>query len=154
MKNSYNYRTFYTGTPKNLEECPIIYFLSTGDLDFNLSLENLDKLKEVISEIKNPIFCIRGKNGNFTKSLKGFSKFSFNLIVYCDSSISSETKINPIIGYTVFSEPQRTYTNSGNTFGELVISVSFERNEDKDSEVVIEILNTFKITQSEVNLRG
>lgn len=154
MKNSYNYRTFYTGTPKNLEECPIIYFLSTGDLDFNLSLENLDKLKEVISEIKNPIFCIRGKNGNFTKSLKGFSKFSFNLIVYCNSSISSETKINPIIGYTVFSEPQRTYTNSGNTFGELVVSVSFERNEDKDSGVIIEILNTFKIIQSEVNLRG
>ena len=70
MKNSYNYRTFYTGTPKNLEECPIIYFLNTGDLDFNLSLENLDKLKEVISEIKNPIFCIRGKNGNFKNFIK------------------------------------------------------------------------------------
>lgn len=154
MKNSYNYRTFYTGTPKNLEECPIIYFLSTEDLDFNLSLENIDNLKKIISGMKDPVFCIRGKNGNFTKSLKGFSKFSFNLIVYCKNSISSETKSNPIIGYTLFSEPQRTYTNSGNTFGELVISVSFERNEDKDLETIIEILNTFKITQSEINLRG
>lgn len=154
MKNSFNYKTFYTGTPKNLEECPIIYFLNTETFNFNLSIENIDKLKDTISELKDPVFCIKGKDGNYTKSLKGLSGFSFNLIVYCKSSINSETKINPIIGYTIFSELQRTYTNSGNTFGELIISVSFERNDGETSEAIVEILNTFKITQSELDLRG
>lgn len=153
MKSSYNYKTFYTGTPKRLESCPLIYFFDTRELGTRLSLDNLDKIKEIVS-LKNPMFCIRGEDGLFTKSLEGLKKYEFDLLLFCESSLDYESKTNPIIGYTVFSDPQRTYTNAGNTFGELIISVFFRRNEDKESDPVISILNTFRITQSEVDLRG
>ena len=90
----------------------------------------------------------------FTKSLKGVEKFSFDLIIYCSSSLDFDSNENTIIGYTVFSEPQKVYTISGKSFGQLIISVSFNRNENLDSDVKIEILNTFRITQMEQDFTG
>lgn len=153
MKSSYNYKTFYTGTPGKLEECPLIYFYSSGKLDFTLSITELDKLKDKIASGKL-VYCERGKDGLFTKSLEGLKNYSFDLIVYCDTYIDGNSKNNPIIGYTLFSEPQRTYTVSGNTFGEIIISISFIRNESEESEAIIDILNTFRIVQSEVDFSG
>ena len=151
MKNSYNYKTFYTGTPSDLEECPIIYFSSTKDHDFKISLDRLKELEQSLLS-KELVFCVKGKDGFYTKSLNGFEKFSFDLIVYCSSSL--EANGTQIIGYTIFSEPQKTYTLSGNTFGKLIISVSFDRIEEERSDVIVNILNTYKTIQSGVDLRG
>lgn len=154
MVNSYNYKTFYTGTPKKLEECPIIYFYKKELLDFDLSLKTLNKLKNKLSKESKLIFCVKGDDNLFTKSLKGIERFSFDLIIYCSSSLDFDSNENTIIGYTVFSEPQKVYTVSGRSFGQLIISVSFNRNQNLDSDVEIEILNTFRITQMEQDFTG
>lgn len=154
MENYYNYTTFYTGTPKKLEECPIIYFHSKSKLDFDLSLGTLGKLKKSLSGEDKLVSCTRGEDNLFTKSLRGFENFSFDLIVYCSSALDFNNDNNTIIGYTIFSEPQRVYTSSGNSFGKLIISLSFDREEDEDSDLLIEILNTFKITQTEADFSG
>lgn len=155
MENSYNYKTLYTGTPKKLEECPIIYFYSKSSLGFDLSLKTLDKLKNRLSKEKTLLYCLRGNDNFFTKSLEGIEKFSFDLIIYCSSSLDfDDTKNNSIIGYTVFSEPQRVYTISGRSFGKLIISLTFRRNESDNSNVIVNILNTFRITQMEQDFTG
>lgn len=154
MENSYNYKTFYTSTPKKLEECPIIYFCNKSSLDFNLSLKTLDKLREALLKDENldSKFCVRGKDNLFTKSLEGMEKFSFDMIVYCSSPLDETS--NTIIGYTIFSEPQKVYTVSGNSFGQLIISISFNREENTESELLIDILNTFGLTQLEHDFTG
>lgn len=154
MENYYNYSTFYTGTPKKLEECPIIYFYNRTKLDFDLSLNTLNKLKSNLSKENNLVFCVRGKDNLFTKSLDKLERFSFDLIIYCSSALDFNNDSNTIIGYTIFSEPQKVYTSSGKSFGKLIVSLSFDREKDEDSELLIEILNTFKITQTETDFSG
>ena len=154
MANSYNYKTFYTGTPKKLEECPIIYYYNKNSLESDLSIKTLDKLRDKLSTEENLMSCVKGKDGLFTKSLGGIENFSFDIIIYCSSALNFDNNVNTIIGYTIFSEPQKVYTISGKSFGQLIISVSFDRNESTDSDVIVEILNTFGITQMEQDFTG
>ena len=155
MGNYYNYLTYYTGTPKKLESCPIIYFYSTSSLDYDLSLSVLDKLKASLSKETNLVSCVKNDSGIYEKNLSGLDKFSFDLIIYCSSALDFSISENPIIGYTIFSKPQRIYTSAGNSFTTLLISLTINHTgKETRSEAVIEILNTFKVNQLTVDLSG
>ena len=149
MENFCNYKTFYIGTPKNLTECPLIYFFSTSNLSTNLSLDKLDSLRDDILSQEEIVSCLK-KDEKFI--LEPPTDFEFDLIVYCDSELKKDS--NSILGYTVFSTSQKIYTTSNNKIDKLIISITFNQDESSLSEENLIIQNESGILNVKFDFTG
>lgn len=132
---SYNYKTYYLGTPKDLEDSDTLILLKKPS-DFNISLETLSELEKLISE--NPEeydsrTAHKDENGDFYLSLGGNKKFEFDVIIY--NNISSG-----YVGYTIFSSSQKCYSSGGIPFGYLKIDIILNRIEGESNKVLIELV--------------
>lgn len=129
MTGSYNYKTYYPGTPKDLEESNTLVLIKSSE--FKVSLENLNSLQEEIN--KNPKNTKEAhKNlttGVFDLYLDG-DIFDFDVILYRNSEF---------VGYTIFSSLQHCYSSSGTPFGKIEISLVFERVQGEGNGFFIEL---------------
>ena len=149
MENFCNYKTFYIGTPKNLTECPLIYFFQTSKLSTKLSLDKLDILRDDILSQEEIVSCLK-KDEKFI--LEPPTDFEFDLIVYCDSELKKDS--NSILGYTVFSTSQKIYTTSNNKIDKLIISITFNQDESSLSEENLIIQNESGILNVKFDFTG
>ncbi|MCF0114643.1 MAG: hypothetical protein HUJ56_04765, partial [Erysipelotrichaceae bacterium] len=156
--DSYNYSTYYKGTPKKLSECEYIYLFSSIDPVFSglpLDLEHLDDIKKAVLENLDKTRKNNKKVDNvyyIDREPEDTRLFEFDMILYCTEELEMVAE-NPIVGFTRFSSQQRTYSSSGIPFDELRISITFTGSE---YEFVPEIIlkNTLKTTQSEQPIDG
>ena len=149
MENFCNYKTFYIGTPKNLTECPLIYFFQTSKLSTKLSLDKLDVLRDDILSQEEIVSCLK-KDEKFI--LEPPTDFEFDLIIYCESELKKDT--NSILGYTVFSTSQKIYTTSNNKIDKLIISITFNQDESSLSEENLIIQNESGILNVKFDFTG
>lgn len=150
MKNYYNYKTYYTGTPQKLEECNLIYLILSSELTTPLELSNLDDIKKELSSGEFLRTSKKTDSGEFIVTLDGDKRTEFDAIIYCSGNLKSSGEI---IGYTLFSAPQKCYSISGKPFKQLIISIVFVRQE-KEYQVEIGIKNTFKAAQVDQDIIG
>ena len=126
MKNYYNYKTYYTGTPQKLEECNLIYLILSSELTTPLELSNLDDLRKELSSGEFLRTSKKTDSGEFIVTLDEDKRTEFDAIIYCSGNLKSSGEI---IGYTLFSAPQKCYSISGKSFKQLIISIVFVRQE-------------------------
>ena len=117
MTGSYNYKTYYLGTPKDIEESSSLILLSSRD--YNISLDTLPDLKDVIDNSLVKI-ASRDYSENVFKVSFGEDIFDFDVIIY-------NNQVSGFIGYTIFSSLQHCYSSAGVPFKELNISLVFDR---------------------------
>lgn len=132
MTNSYNYKTYYLGTPKDLEESTSLFLLRSED--FKVNLENLSEIEDEIKKSESIKKAWRGEGNIFYLTL-GNDLFEFDTIIY-------NNPISGFVGYTLFSSHQKCYSSSGVSFGKLKISLIFDRIEGEGNGLFIE-LKTF-----------
>ena len=136
MTNYYNYKTYYLGTPKGIEEADTLILLNSSNFG-NISLETLEDISEEIKKKEKLIKrAFKENDGGFKLELKG-SIFDFDIILYHNQTLG-------YTGFTRFSNLQNCYSSSKIPFGVLRISLTFEKIQGEGSEYFIKILNSFE----------
>lgn len=136
MTSSYNYKTYYLGTPKDIENSRVLVLLRSSDM-FDVSLETLNTtLPDKIEANKNLVKKAwkDDEEGVFILRING-DIFDFDTILYYNP-------VSGYVGYTVFSGLQHCYSSAGIPFEKLKISLVFERIEGEGNGVFLE-LQTF-----------
>ena len=132
MMDSYNYKTYYSGTPKDIEESNSLTLLRSSD--FNISLESLEYISEVIENSNSPIkIATKEEDQCFLLKLEG-DIFEFDVILYHNPK-------SGYVGYTIFSSLQRCYSTSEIPFERIKIYLSFNRIEGENNGTFIKIQN-------------
>ena len=103
MNNSYNYKSNYIGTPRDLEETTSIVL--TQSSRFDISVETLKDLPKDLIEFgryEGVEVSHRGDKDFFNVYLSGDKLFDFDVILY-------HSQVSGFIGYTIFSGLQQCY---------------------------------------------
>ena len=133
MINSFNYKTYYLGTPKEIEESSKLVLLNSRSFG-EITLESLEDISEELDKKKDQIKeAYKDKDGFFVVELGG-TIFDFDTILYYNPD-------SGYIGFTVFSSLQHCYSSSGSPFNRLKISLVFDRIEGEGNGFFIEIKN-------------
>lgn len=130
MTNSYNYKTYYKGTPKDLESSDTIFL--TKSSYFNLSIDNLDNILSEIESDPNKVKEVSKTNDAFSLSLNN-EIFKFDVIFY--------KKAEKLLGYTLFFTYQKCYSSSGIPFTNLKIAIIFSKTEGGEPTLSLERKN-------------